>query len=212
MDPLTLRRILVMFTGLAIVSAGLTLVFLSMRAVMDIGGMCASGGPYVIAQPCPDGAVALMPLGIVGGLIGLWMYAVASSKLPGPRLTLLTWSALFLSLGWNFWEYGLNPPDGSDGVVWGWIICGVVFVAMGGLPLLGLANRDIAKQLFWADAPATASPVRPVPVARRPVTPPEPPDDSIPAALERLSELHQTGALTDEEFRLAKQRILEDQS
>lgn len=212
MDPLTLRRILVMFTGLAIVSAGLTLVFLSMRAVMDIGGMCASGGPYVIAQPCPDGAVALMPLGIVGGLIGLWMYAAASSKLPGPRLTLLAWSALFLSLGWNFWEYGLNPPDGSDGVVWGWIICGVVFVAMGGLPLLGLANRDIAKQLFWADAPGTASPIRPVAVARRPVTPPGPPDDSIPAALERLSELHQTGALTDEEFRLAKQRILEDQS
>jgi hypothetical protein len=216
MDALTLRRILVMFIGLAIVSAGLTLVFMSMRAVMDIGGTCASGGPYVIAQPCPDSAVALMPLGIVGGLIGLWMYAAASSRLPGPRLTLLAWSALFLSLGWNFWEYGLNPPDGSEGVVWGWIICGVVFVAMGGLPLLGLANRDIAKQLFWADAPGT--PVRPAAATPTPPTstltrrPAPPSDDSLPAALERLSELHRTGALNDEEFRLAKQRILEDHS
>ncbi|MCB0920896.1 MAG: hypothetical protein KDC08_03670, partial [Actinobacteria bacterium] len=119
MDTTTLRRVVLMFVGLVIVTTGLTLVFLSMRAVMDIGGACASGGPYVIAQECPEGAAAMLPLGIIGGLIGLWIYAVSASKLPGPRLTLLAWSALFLSLGWNFWEYGLNPPDGSDGVVWG---------------------------------------------------------------------------------------------
>ena len=35
-------------------------------------------------------------------------------------------------------------------------------------------------------------------------------DDSVPAALERLAELHRSGALTDEEFRAAKQRVLED--
>ena len=148
MDTTTLRRVVLMFVGLVIVTTGLTLVFLSMRAVMDIGGACASGGPYVIAQECPEGAAAMLPLGIIGGLIGLWIYAVSAPKLPGPRLTLLAWSALFLSLGWNFWEYGLNPPDGSDGLVWGWIICGVVFVAMGGFPLLGLFNRDIAPDVL----------------------------------------------------------------
>ena len=217
MDATTVRRVVQMFVGLVIVTAGLTVVFLSMRAVMDIGGYCASGGPYVIAQECPEGAAALMPAGIIGGLLGLWMYGVAAAKLPGPRLTLLTWSALFLSLGWNFWEYGLNPPDGSDELVWGWIICGIVFVIMGGFPLLGLFNRDIATQLFWADAPS-ATPVDPYrdapspPIARRVTAPPPaaPDSDSIPEALERLAALHRAGALTDDEFRAAKQRVLED--
>ncbi|MEZ5186206.1 MAG: SHOCT domain-containing protein [Candidatus Nanopelagicales bacterium] len=213
MDAVSLRRILVMFLGLIIVSTGLTLVFLSMRAVMDIGGSCASGGPYVIAQPCPEGTAALLPLGIIGGLIGLWMYAVTSSKLPGPRLTLLAWSALFLSLGWNFWEYGLNPPDGSQGLVWGWIICGVVFVAMGGLPLLALASSGVARQLFWADAPDRSARPPILSVGPAATGPPAPqPDDSLPEALERLSLLHRTGALSDEEFRVAKQRVLEDRS
>lgn len=214
MDAKTIRRIVVMLVGLAITSAGLTVVFLGMRAVMDIGGYCASGGPYVIAQQCPEGTAALLPLGIIGGLVGVWMYAATSSKLPGPRLTLLTWSALFLSLGWNFWEYGLNPPDGSEGLVWGWIICGVVFVIMGAFPLLGLFNRDIAKGLLWADAPS-GQPVdpRPIPAAgipRRPSPPPPVSDeDSLPGALERLAALHRAGALTDEEFAAAKKQILE---
>ncbi len=219
MDATTLRRVVMMFAGLVIVACGLTLVFLSMRSVMDIGGTCASGGPYVIAQECPEGAAAMLPAGIIGGLIGLWMYAVSSARLPGPRVTLLAWSALFLSLGWNFWEYGLNPPDGSEGVVWGWIICGIVFVAMGGFPLLGLFNRDIARQLFWADAPATVpvdpyrdAPTREVPHPARSVPPPPPENDgdSLPEALENLAELHRSGALTDDEFRTAKNRVLED--
>lgn len=216
MDPMiaTVRRVVVMFLGLMIVAAGLTVVFMSMRAVMDIGGTCASGGPYVIATPCPEGAAALLPLGIIVGLIGLWMYALTSSKLPGPRLTLLSWSALFLSLGWNFWQYGLNPPIPGTGVVWGWIICGVVFIAMGALPLFGLFNRGVAKALFWADAPSE-NPVDPypqgVPRPSRQAGPPPPggPDDSLPVALERLAALHSTGALTDAEFAAAKRRILE---
>lgn len=179
-DIVTLRRILVMFVGLVVVAAGMTLVFLSMRAVMDVGGACGSGGPYVIAQPRPEGVVALMPLGIIGGLIGLGLYAMAASKLPGPRLAILAWSALFLSLGWNFWEYGLNPPDGSGTVVWGWIICGVLFVAMGALPLLGLANRDFAKAVLWADTPG--SPVTaPQPIPRIPAPPRPRPADDVPS-------------------------------
>lgn len=217
MDATTIRRAVVMAVGLAITSAGLTLVFLGMRAVMDVGGYCASGGPYVIAQECPQGTAALIPLGIIGGLIGLAMYAVTSAKLPGPRLTLLAWSALFLSLGWNFWEYGLNPPDGSAGLVWGWIICGVVFVIMGAFPLLGLFSRDIAKRLLWADAPS-GQPVGPsqgraaiIPRGVSSSSLPASQEDSVTGALERLAALHQAGALTDEEFTAAKQRILEDQ-
>jgi hypothetical protein len=67
------------------------------------------------------------------GLLFLGVYAFSAV---GPNLTLLAWPALFLSLGWNFLDYGINPPDGSDDAVWGWLICGVVFVLMGGLPLI----------------------------------------------------------------------------
>ena len=39
--------------GVAGLALCLTLVFLGMRAVMDIGGACADGGPYVSRQSCP---------------------------------------------------------------------------------------------------------------------------------------------------------------
>jgi len=43
--------VFVSFCGVVI---GLTLTFLVMRALMAIGGSCASGGPYVSARQCPD--------------------------------------------------------------------------------------------------------------------------------------------------------------
>jgi hypothetical protein len=70
---------------------------------------------------------------IFGGLILIGIYAFNAV---GPNLTLLAWPALFLSLGWNFLEYGFSPPDGSDDIVWGWLICGILFVLMGGVPLI----------------------------------------------------------------------------
>lgn len=90
MTPRVFGRIVLTLTGLAIVSAGLTVVFLAMRGVMDVGGACAAGGPYAIAQPCPEGLAALLPLGIIGGLAGLFIYVTAGSGLPGPRLV-CTW-------------------------------------------------------------------------------------------------------------------------
>ena len=56
------------FITLAGLSAGITLLFLGMRAVMEIGGVCADGGPFVTRQSCPDGVPALMVGGIWGGI------------------------------------------------------------------------------------------------------------------------------------------------
>ncbi len=128
---------LVAVAGLA---ASLTVVFLSMRAVLDIGGFCAEGGPFVIETHCPEG----VPLLITGGIFGLFgfggLMAWKGSQLGGPFgvLVLLAWPALFLSLGWNFLEYGLWPPGPAQGIVWGWLIPGIIFMLMGGLPLLAL--------------------------------------------------------------------------
>lgn len=54
---------------------------------------------------------------------------------PYGGLVALAWPALFLSLAWNFLEYALQPPEG-EGIVWGWLIPGVLFVLMGGVPWL----------------------------------------------------------------------------
>jgi len=128
------RRSILCFVSMLGVAAALTVLFFSMRAVMDIGGSCASGNvPYAITRPCPTGVPGLMVGSILLGLVFLGVYAFSAV---GPNLTLLAWPALFLSLGWNFLDYGVSPPDGSTGPVWGWLICGVIFVLMGGLPLI----------------------------------------------------------------------------
>ena len=123
--PTSARRLGILVACVLALGLSLTWAFLSMRAVMGVGGACADGGPYVSAQPCPDGAVLIafaVPLMIVAAMLGS---AVALS-LSAPNLLIPMWAILFGSLGWNFLEYGVT----GDGLVWGWIVCGVVFWAM----------------------------------------------------------------------------------
>lgn len=111
----------------------ITVLWLNMRAVMDVGGMCAQGGPYVIETPCPDGVAWMIPVSIVGGLAaaGVWVWGLwildRGSPLP---LAMPAWGALFGALGWNFMEYALDPPGSGGGPEWGWLVCGVVFWLM----------------------------------------------------------------------------------
>jgi hypothetical protein len=226
------------FIGVAVVTICLTVLFLCARAVMDVGGACASGGPYVVAQPCPKGVGWMTPVSILLGLVGVGWYLAWRSGLSGPAWGMLAWPALFLSLGWNFWEYGLDPP-GGDGADAGWIVCGVVFVLMGGLPLLAFRSKDIRRAVFWEDAkPETGGATALRPMARTVVRaatpkftvhrssnpngsppPPRPPgftatggdsSTAMVAELQHLAAMHRDGALTDEEFALAKQRILRE--
>ncbi|MBA2326041.1 MAG: hypothetical protein H0V95_05280 [Actinobacteria bacterium] len=139
-------RLVGIFIGLAGLCAALTILFWSMRAVMEIGGSCASGNvPYEITRPCPKGTGFLMTGSIFGGIFMFGLYAV--SAVGGPSLWPLAWPALFLSLGWNFFEYGVDPPFGS-GVAPGWLICGVLFALMGGAPLLILIRSGWFARLF----------------------------------------------------------------
>jgi hypothetical protein len=136
-DP-RLWDVLLLALGAAGTAACIALMYLGMRAVMDIGGACADGGPYVPVQPCPDGVA----ISIVFSSFGLFLFGGIATwygvKVGGiwTAAPLLAWSGLFLALGWNFIDYGIvNPPDGED-VVWGWLIPGVLFIAMGAAPLV----------------------------------------------------------------------------
>lgn len=121
------------FIGLAGVCTSLTLLWLAMRAVLDIGGTCATGGPFEIARPCPEGIGWMFPIALNAGLVFLVIYGLSTSKLL--NVAVFAWPALFLSLGWNFLEYGIASPLG-DGLEWGFLVPGLLFVFMGAWPLL----------------------------------------------------------------------------
>jgi hypothetical protein len=235
-----LRAVTGYLAGVILGSACLTLVFLAMRAVMDVGGACADGGPYVSAQPCPEGtAVAMM-----GGIFGLFaaggLMAWFGRRLGAGYVALigLGWPALFISLGYNFLEYGIDPPGPSTDSEWGFLIPGVLFWAMGGIPLaIGLAGwravrsgatgrlatparRVAASNVMRIEfAPNSWGDVRPAartPAPSQPSPAPEPEapeseadiDEALVSQLERLGSLHAAGSLSDEEFAAAKARIL----
>ncbi len=228
--------LLVAAGGLA---ACITLLFLGMRAVMDIGGACASGGPFVPVQPCPDGVPALMTIGVLGlfafGGLGLWAGARVGGAWAG--LPLLAWPGLFLSLGWNFLEYGVSPPGEDGGLAIGWLFCGVIFVVMGAVPLwIGISARNELREggsgavasrfgvpRFQGPVASTgrdpaahggaATEPSGTSSARRDTGSDASPagptgDPDFVSSLERLADLRRRGDLTSEEFEAAKLRLL----
>lgn len=124
-------RLALLLGSVLVLAIALVWTFLGMRAVMDVGGSCASGGPYEIAQPCPDGAV-LISVGVPAVVISAMLGSFLAAGLSAPTLLLPMWAVLFGSLGWNFLEYGFTE---GDGLVWGWVVPGVMFELMA-LPAL----------------------------------------------------------------------------
>lgn len=115
----------VLLVLVAVMAVAVTVIYRSMRSVMEIGGACASGGPYVPVQSCPDGTWMIgpaIPVLILAAMIGTGI-AVA---VKAPNLIVPMWAALFGALGWNFIDFAFQ--DGE--VVAGWLICGVMFWLM----------------------------------------------------------------------------------
>ena len=203
----------------------LTILWLSMRAVMGIGGSCASGGPYVPAVQCPDAVVALTPLSIFGLFIFGGLAAWGAVSLGGPWLGLISLGcpALFLSLGWNFIDFGLHPPGGDGEVVWSWLFCAVIFGLMGGVPLIvGLrgvqlassghrsyaGGRVLIRPNWLSSQSALSREASPDDRAADPLAD-RAADADVAARLERLARLHDAGDLTDAEFQAAKHATLD---
>ena len=118
----------------------ITLVFLSMRAVMDVGGACADGGPYVVAQSCPQGSTITLLGGIFGGIVFVLIAAIGGAEVGGiwAGAPLFAWAGLFGTLGWNFMEYGVFNAPAETGINGGWALCGILFWIMAAGGLVGL--------------------------------------------------------------------------
>jgi hypothetical protein len=125
-EPRLTTPVVALVASLLVLGVTLTWTFLSMRVVMDVGGACADGGPYVSAQPCPGGTWLIGPA-IPLMLLAAFAGSFAGTRLNAPNLLIPMWAVLFGSLGWNFLEYGFTTEGGT---VWGWVVCGVVFELM----------------------------------------------------------------------------------
>jgi hypothetical protein len=204
------RRSIWMFIGLTGVVIGLTCLFFGMRAVMEVGGSCGTGtAAQPSSQPCPEGVPGLMIGGIFGGLICLAIYAFHAFPV---NLTALAWPALFLSLGWNFFDYGINAPDGSGASV-GWLICAVIFGLMGGVPLaLGIAAvvqgkeeklRTMDRARLRGIGAKTTTWLKPPSRAKRD-------GETIEDELKRLDDLRVSGQLTKAEYEAARTAALKE--
>lgn len=195
----------ILVTG-AVVTGALTVLFLAMRSVMAVGGSCGSSGTGL--PPCPGNSAGLLFAGIWGGLIfaGLYVWQTASHHVPS--LVSLLWPGLFLSLGYNFFDYGV-----SGGVQAGFIVCGVVFALMGGVPLVWAlphlwkvyvrGDVEAAKPLHVAatgTAVGALKALSKIPSARAKA--------DMTENLERLDSLHKSGALDDLEYAKAKDRVI----
>ena len=134
----------VLLASVIVMSMALAWTYLGMRAVMDVGGSCADGGPYVSAQPCPDGS-GLLVLGIPVMLVAMFAGSFVAVMLQAPTIVLPMWAGLFGSLGWNFFDYGLNSAGGQ---VVSWIVCGVVFWLMAAPALYLMTKFDYSKDSF----------------------------------------------------------------
>jgi len=229
-------RLVGSLVGVAGVAFSLTLLSRSMRSVQSVGGYCASGGPYQIAHQCPNGLVGVFPLAIFGGLLFLVLFAICTND-AGRSLALLAWPALFLSLGWNFLDYGLHLTSGS-GVNAGFLVCAVIFIVMGAVPLIWLAPRlwrmvtgapdpDVGAPVLSPSSLGTSGRFSP-PVSSTPTASPAPSwgtgvkvdspstattttattSKDLAGELERLASLHRRGDLTDAEYEAAKHQAL----
>jgi hypothetical protein len=132
--------------GAGAFTACLRSAFTGMRNVMvNDGGFCASGGPYVIAQHCSSGDMRLLMVGIFGGLVATAVYAGGTSALrvAASSAGLICWVALFGAFGWNFIDQYLHPAAGHSGSV-GFLTSGIVFwaMALGGLFWLVASMRS----------------------------------------------------------------------
>jgi len=111
------------------IAVSVTITTVGGMAIMDEGGFVASGGPYQIAHPVPQG-FWILPITFIGMFAFPAAHALFASRIGGFRLIWATWCAVWTATGGTTLWYGFHPPGGS-GLAWGWLVMGGVFLVVG---------------------------------------------------------------------------------
>jgi hypothetical protein len=137
----------------------------SLVPVLDLGGWCASGGPFEIRAECPDTTWVTF-VSTVTGLAFAALLAGGASRAGAPQVVMLGWPGLFWSLAWTMWSHGRNTDQ-----VGATLPVVILFVVMGAPVAIGAAYYGVKRLVHGPDEPWTppaplvvAQPAPPLPV------------------------------------------------
>ena len=125
---MTMRRWSVMTVVCVFLLAVLITWFLTgMRAQMEVGPSCATGGPYVVVNPCPEHTTSLVLVGMFGSFFVALAGTVAAISAGAPNL---------LVPYWTFTAGGMSVAFLYDGVtdegapIWSYVLPGLLVLAL----------------------------------------------------------------------------------
>ena len=210
-------------SGIAGLAAAITMLFLGVRAVMDIGGHCAGGGPDVYGRPCPRGVTILHAARIPHRprRRSSWQPARGTRSADAPRRwSSLAWPALFSVLGFNFLRVRPHSAGRGTGLgLSGYLITGCChrgygLRVAGARRVVGGPPADPAGGRAGDGPGAPGGPGRCRPPRRPPSTTTDAPGDASQAAAGPATALGRrpgaprcaprSGTLTADEFARAK--------
>lgn len=182
--------------------AALALACVELAKLMDTG-TCASGGPYVSANPCPEGTGTQILL-LMGAILVFVIAMLASGQ------GLFFFGLLFVALSAMFIRGAITDDNFAAA---GYIV-GAIFAVMGVVPMFMAIrgwfedDNSAARSRASGLAAFTQVAMAPAPVMAMATVPAQPrPADNL-AKLQQLGDLHARGVLNDAEFASEKAKIL----
>jgi hypothetical protein len=118
-----------------------TLVLRAALAVMSLGGSCASGGPYVIAVPCPRAVLIVIP----------WAFFLAIGAVIAGGLVQRGFGTPLLSWAWGLAFGALGVGSIVGGVLTGgvWNFIGGAMFLLFAVPVLVFEFRQSPLRFFF---------------------------------------------------------------
>ncbi|WDZ84512.1 SHOCT domain-containing protein [Micromonospora cathayae] len=181
--------------GLVIGLIGIVLLGIGLNGVLDIGS-CASGGPYAITRPCPEGSDALFWLSMSGALMWVLGFIVSGRGFSEPGTGQVLWTAGFAGGGTALLVKVLTQPSMPPDARLGASIVAAVCIPMGlAVGIVGIVQLVRRRGRRGSGPGRTKDGARTAAAPRR----------STPwTRLKALHDLRSTGALTREEFDVLK--------
>lgn len=182
--------------------AALALACVELARLMDTG-TCASGGPYVSANPCPEGTGTQILL-LMGAILVFVIAMLASGQ------GLFFFGLLFVALSATFIRGAITDDNFAAA---GYTV-GAIFAVMGVVPMFMAIrgwfedDNSAARSRASGLAAFTQVAMAPAPAMAMAMAPAQPrPADNL-AKLQQLGDLHARGVLNDAEFASEKAKIL----
>ena len=110
-----------------LLAVAITWFLAGMRAQLEVGASCATGGPHVIVAPCPEHSTSLTLAGMFGAVFVALAGTVSALSVGAPNLLVPYWTATSGGMAANFLVDGFSS---DSGLVWSWIVIGLLMLLM----------------------------------------------------------------------------------